>query len=100
MPFEEANVDSIGNWQVKWPGKIKIDFNALTFIDPVTNLVEIVYQKDKTSRTARDLFANTWLARCPRPKKVVCDNGPEFKGDFMRYVSQSAGMSFSTGRNN
>ena len=94
MPFKEVHVDSIGNWQVKWPGKIKIDFNALTFIDPVTNLVEIVYQKDKTSRTARDLFANTWLARYPRPKKVVCDNGPEFKGDFMRHVSQDAGMKY------
>ena len=88
-PWEEVHVDSIGNWQIKWPGRIQINFNALTCIDPVTCLVEIAPQPDKTSATAADLFANYWLARYPRPLRVVNDNGPEFKGAFSAYLSRA-----------
>ena len=95
MPWEEVHVDSIGNWKAKFKGKIEINFNALTCVDPVTNLVEIVYQPDKTSRTTADLFANTWLARYPRPTKVVSDNGPEFKGEFAAYL-RNAGIDHKT----
>ena len=41
QPFEEVAVDLIGPWLVQVRGK-PCEFNALTAIDTVTNLVEIV----------------------------------------------------------
>ena len=68
-------------------------------IDPVTGWFEIVEVpsfiiddlKNKTTQEAIDkssarvsrLFDQTWLSRYPRPKKVVFDNGSEFKKDFV-----------------
>ena len=55
-------------------------FNALTCIDPVTNLLEIARQNTKTSAETADLFENNWLSRYPRPSQCIHDNGPEFQG--------------------
>lgn len=80
IPWQEVHCDSVGNWQIKIKGRV-LKFNALTMIDPVTNLLEIAEVKDKkTARETADVFENTWLARYPRPLKVVCDKGPEFRG--------------------
>ena len=38
---------------------------------------------DKTSARISRLFDQTWLARYPRPRKLVFDNGSEFKKDFV-----------------
>ncbi len=38
---------------------------------------------DKTSARISRLFHQTWLSRYPRPKRVVFDNGSEFKKDFV-----------------
>ena len=38
---------------------------------------------DKSSARISRLFDQTWLSRYPRPKKVVFDNGSEFKKDFV-----------------
>ena len=38
---------------------------------------------DKSSACISCLFDQTWLACYPRPKKVVFDNGSEFKKDFV-----------------
>ena len=40
-PFEEIAVDLIGPWQVKVNGRL-VEFKALTIIDTVTNLVELI----------------------------------------------------------
>ena len=37
---------------------------------------------DKSSAKVSQMFNNTWLCRYPRPRKVVFDNGYEFKQDF------------------
>ena len=37
---------------------------------------------DKSSARVSQLFNNTWLCRYPRPRKVVFDNGSEFKKYF------------------
>ena len=50
-------------------------------IDDVKNGVQTVI--DKTSARISQLFNQTWLTRYPRPKKVVFDNGSEFKKDFI-----------------
>lgn len=80
VPWQEVHVDCIGQWQIKVRG-VNLAFNALTMIDPVTNLLEIVrVSSKKTSAEVSRAFENTWLARYPRPLKVVCDKGHEFTG--------------------
>ena len=37
---------------------------------------------DNSSYTLSQLFNNTWLCRYLRPKKVMIDNGSEFRQDF------------------
>jgi predicted DNA binding CopG/RHH family protein len=65
----------------------EIEFRALTSIDLVTNLVEIVRIKDKTCANVTLQFENAWLARHPRPATVIHDQGTEFTGfDFQNYL--------------
>ena len=58
---------------------------AMTFIDPATGWFEIAElpNKEKSSARISQLFNNTWLARYPRLRKVIFDNGSEFKKDFL-----------------
>ena len=37
---------------------------------------------DKLSASVRHMFNKTWLSRYPRPKKIVFDNGYDFKQDL------------------
>ena len=66
------------------PDNNTIQFYALTCIDPVTNLIEILhFHGPPTSEKMKQLLENHWLACYPRPEKIVHDNGPEFLGhDF------------------
>ena len=65
-------------------------FNALIFIDPVSNLVEIVRINNKTSQHISDQFSNTWLARYPSPNRCIFDNGGEFIGhEFQTLLNQN-----------
>jgi hypothetical protein len=42
-------------------------FIALTIIDMITNLVELVRLENKISEHVAMLFENTWLSRYPKP---------------------------------
>jgi hypothetical protein len=71
MPFEEYTVDLIG------PGVVQVcdkpyEFNALTVINTVTNLVELIRVDDKTSDTITRRYAQCWLSRYPWPQRCVC----------------------------
>ena len=55
-------------------------FQALTCIDAVTNLAEVIRINNKTSAHISMLFENNWLARYPRPSRCIQDNGGEFTG--------------------
>ena len=59
---------------------MEITFQALTIIDTVTNLLEIIWINNKTSENVAQQFSNCWLARYPWPFRVVHDNGGEFIG--------------------
>ncbi|CAJ1961139.1 unnamed protein product [Cylindrotheca closterium] len=63
----------------------EIKFRALTIIDLVTNLFEIVRIKDKTCANVTLQFENAWLARYPRPATVIHDQGTEF--DFQNHLN-------------
>ena len=88
QPFDEVAVDLIGPWEVK-VGNKQCVFKALTIIDPVTNLTELVRVKDKTAKEVAGKFSQTWLTRYPWPMKCIHDNGGEFTGwEFQQLLEQ------------
>ena len=64
----------------------------MTFIDPATGWFKIaeVPLEDQSSARISKLFDKVWLSRYPRPKKVLYDNGSEFKKDFQPMLKDFA----------
>jgi hypothetical protein len=86
VPWYEVAVNLIGPWTMLVHGE-EIEFSALTCIDTVSNLVELVRIENKTAAHVGMLFENTWVARYPKPERCVHDNGNEFLGaDFQRIL--------------
>ena len=96
-PWETLCVDCIGPYSVKdQMGRIA-EFRCVTMIDPATGWFEmeeiptmdivekgiVLEQFDMSSaQLSRLVNKEWWLSRYPRPKKVVFDNGSEFKLHF------------------
>ena len=59
--FEECTEDLIGPWIIQVCGNL-YEFSALTAIDTVTNLIELVKIDDKTSENVARKYAQCWLA--------------------------------------
>ena len=78
-PWSEVMVDLIGPWKIKVQDQ-DVYFNALTCIDPVTNLTELIRIESKTSANIARKFEESWLNRYPRPSRCIHDNGGEFMG--------------------
>ena len=87
VPWNECAVDLIGPWKIQL-GEKELTFKALTIIDPVTNLLEIVRIDNKSSKHVAQQFANVWLSRYPWPTRVIHDNGTEFMGEFQHLLLQ------------
>ncbi len=87
MPFKECTVNLIGPWIVQVHVK-PLEFNVLTAIDTVTNLVELVRIDNKTSAHVAWQFVQLWLARYPWPERCVHDNGGEFVGPEFQTLMQ------------
>jgi len=81
----------IGPWDVKVNGRI-IQFNALTCIDTVMNLVEITRADSKFSSHISDKFTQCWSSRYPRPLRCVHDKGGEFIGREFQQLLLSLGI--------
>ena len=88
IPFEECAVDLIGPWTVQVRG-IPHTFEALTVIDTVTNLVEIVRIDHKNSDHIMRKFAQCWLTRYPWPQRCIHDPGGEFTGPEFQTLLQN-----------
>jgi transposase InsO family protein len=87
-PWREVAVDTIGPWTLE-VGKHLLEFRALTMIDMVTNLVELVRLDNMTAAHVGLLFETQWLARYPRPLYCVHDQGTEFTGyQFQRVLAR------------
>ena len=69
----------IGPWTVQVCGN-PYEFEALTVIDTVTNLVELVRIDDKRSQTVARKFTQCWLTHYPWPQHCVHNPGTEFTG--------------------
>ena len=92
VPWHTVCVDLIGKYNLmakvkQLDGTIEecdLRLLCMTFIDPATGWFEVteVPLVDQTSARISRLFDTVWLSRYPRPKKVLYDNGSEFKRDF------------------
>ena len=82
-PWETVCIDLIGPYTVTDRSDNDRILIAMTFVDPATGWFEITEIPDKTSARISQIFNSTWLARYPRPRKVIFDNGNEFKKDFL-----------------
>ena len=64
--WSEVHVDCIGPWKVSLPKNNMLQFYALTCIDPVTNLIEIIhFHGPPTAAKIKRLFENHWSSRYP-----------------------------------
>ena len=57
-------IDLIGPWSLSVAGQ-ELKFSALTIIDTVTNLIELVRIQAQVAAHVLIQFKNTWLARYP-----------------------------------
>jgi len=84
--WDKVVVDLIGLLKLNVHGQ-ELIFNALTCIDPVTNLTELIWIANKSSAHVAMHFENEWLWCYPRPLWCIHDQGPEFMGvDFQRIL--------------
>ena len=91
LPWQEIHCDTVGPWKISLRGGRELVFNAMTIIDPSTNLVEIVklIKDHPTSEMAAAAVENNWIARYPRPKKCITDQGSEFKLEFLQMLRKN-----------
>ena len=87
-PWYEVAVDTIGPWTLEVDG-IAQPMRCLTMIDTVTNYLEVIPLRSMTAQHVADTFRNNWLARYPRPMRIIFDQGSEFKGEFRRLCDNS-----------
>ncbi len=78
-------MDLKGPWIVQVRGTPH-QFEALTAIDTITNLVEIV--RIDSDHIARK-FAQCWLTHYPRPQHCIHDPGGEFTGPEFQTLLQN-----------
>jgi transposase InsO family protein len=90
-PWRTVAVDLVGPWKLQ-VGGVEQTFMALTIIDTVTNLVELVRLDNKTSAHVSMQFENNWLSRYPLPVNCIYDQGKEFIGWPFQYVLQRHGI--------
>lgn len=90
-PWHDIHVDLIGPWKITVQG-MDLYFNALTVIDPVTNLLEIYRIQEKSSYYVGQQLENGWFARYPRPMRCVHDQGPEFRGSAFTQILENHGV--------
>ena len=90
IPWECVCVDLVGPYTVTDKTGCDRVLQAMTFIDPATGWFEITEIPDKSSARISQIFNSTWLARYPRPQKIIFDNGNEFKKDFLPLLKDFA----------
>jgi hypothetical protein len=87
VPFGEFAIDSIGPWIIQVCNKL-YKFNALTAIDAVSNLVELVRIDEKTSTRMARKYTQVWLSRYPWPERCVHNSAGEFVGPEFQFLLQ------------
>ena len=91
-PWEQVDVDLIGPWTVPVRTGSSYEFMALTCIDRVTGLSELIRIDDKTAMHVAAKFDECWLSRYPRPMTCCHDNGGEFTGWEFQQLLEDFGI--------
>ena len=70
------HVECVGPWTITANNGAKFVFSALTSIDPVTNLVDIVLLDGSNpgAQYCGEKFESVWLSRYSKPNRYVYDN--------------------------
>ncbi len=63
--WEQVEVDLIGPWKITMSTNRTYEFLALTCVDRVTGLAELIRIDNKESAHVANKFAEQWLARYP-----------------------------------
>ena len=94
--WTECAVNLIGPLKITIHGR-EVDFKALTTLDSVTNLLEIIQTNDKSSAHVAHQFSSCWLSRYPWSTQVIHDKGGEFIGwEFQNLLRQLSIQSVPT----
>ena len=87
-PWQQIAVDLIGPWKIRVNENL-LTFRALTIIDTVTNLPELIRISNKSAAHVGLQLENAWLSRYPRPQEIIFDQGSEFLGaGFQRILDR------------
>jgi hypothetical protein len=78
LPWSTIAMDMIG--RTLEVGDRTETLRALTIINLVIHLIEIVHVNNTTSAAVTAHFINMWLARYPKPVSCIHDPGLEFLG--------------------
>ena len=78
-PWQEIAVDLIGPWKIRVNDQ-QVTFRALSIIDTVTNLPELVRINTKSAAHVGLQLENAWLSRYQRPQDIIFDQGSEYLG--------------------
>ena len=77
--WDEVHIDLIGPWKVSI-NQFEYEFRALTYVDSMIGLPEVIPTDNATSTTVAQAFEDNWLSRYPSPTRCVHDNGNELLG--------------------
>ena len=78
----------IGPWKAVI-NKLEYQFRAVTCIDAVIDLPEVIPVEDDKSKIVANTFEDTWLSRYSSPRQCIHDNGNEFVGpEFWQILKQ------------
>jgi hypothetical protein len=91
QPWQDVAIDLIGPWKIPINNRT-YEFNALTCIDTVTNLTELVRIDNKTAEHVRTQFERCWISRYPLPRNCIHDNGGEFTGFAFQQLLEGLGI--------
>ena len=83
-------VDLIGPSSLKAKVRLidgKLNLQGMTFIDLASGWFEVTEVPDTDISR---LFDHVWLSQYPRPRKVLYDNGSEFKKNFQLLIKHFA----------
>ena len=90
-PWDEVHVDMIGPWKVVI-NNFEYQFRAVTCIDAIIRLPEIIPVENAKSKTVAQAFEDHWLSRYPIPRRCIHDNGNEFLGPEFRQMLARNGI--------
>ena len=70
----------------------KYQFDALTSIDPTSNLLEIEELPQKTAQACANAFQSGLLTQYLRPTQCIHDQGPKFLGVEFQWLLSQGGI--------